>query len=127
MLRYTGRDACVIPTSISLLGTAPDLLAIEACPHLGDFFVQADVNVSLTSISLLWTASDLLGKLYTKARSSSRASLDAEPQLANGTTSPGAQLDSEQYQELVRLLYGALQVCSVNGLATLRKKTLQPL
>ena len=72
--------------------------------------MQADVNVSLTSISLLWNASDLLGKLYTKARSSSRASLDAEPQLPNGTTSPGAQLDSDQYQELVRLLYGALQV-----------------
>lgn len=70
---------------------------------------QADVNVSLTAISLLWNASDLLGKLYTKARSSSRSSLDAEP-LSNGNTgSPAAQLDSEQYQELVRLLYGALQ------------------
>lgn len=72
--------------------------------------LQADVNVSLTSISLLWNASDLLGKLYTKARSSSRSSLEVEP-LTNGNTgSPGAQLDSEQYQELVRLLYGALQV-----------------
>ena len=73
--------------------------------------VQADVNVSLTSISLLWNASDLLGKLYTKARiSSSRSSLESEP-VANGNTgSPGSQLDSEQYQELVRLLYGALQV-----------------
>lgn len=74
--------------------------------------MQADVNVSLTSISLLWNASDLLGKLYTRTRSSSRASLDAEPPTANGNTSPGAQLDSDQYQELVRLLYGALQVCT---------------
>ena len=74
--------------------------------------LQADVNVSLTSISLLWNASDLLGKLYSKApSSSSRSSLEAEAQLSNGNTgSPGAQLDSEQYQELVRLLYGALQV-----------------
>ena len=65
--------------------------------------------MSLTAISLLWNASDLLGKLYTKARSSSRSSLEAEP-LSNGNTgSPAAQLDSEQYQELVRLLYGALQ------------------
>ena len=71
--------------------------------------LQADVNVSLTSISLLWNASDLLGKLYSKApSSSSRSSLEAEAQLSNGNT--GAQLDSEQYQELVRLLYGALQV-----------------
>ena len=78
--------------------------------------LQADVNVSLTSISLLWNASDLLGKLYTKARSSSRSSLDVEP-LTNGNTgSPGAQLDSEQYQELVRLLYGALQVSASSKL-----------
>lgn len=73
--------------------------------------LQADVNVSLTSISLLWNASDLLGKLYTKARSSgSASSLDLEPDTNGNTGSPGAQLDSEQYQELVRLLYGALQV-----------------
>lgn len=75
-----------------------------------DCCVQADVNVSLTSISLLWNASDLLGKLYTKARSSSRSSLEIEPVPNGNSGSPGAQLDSEQYQELVRLLYGALQV-----------------
>ena len=75
-----------------------------------DYCVQADVNVSLTSISLLWNASDLLGKLYTKARSSSRSSLELEPVPNGNSGSPGAQLDSEQYQELVRLLYGALQV-----------------
>lgn len=73
------------------------------------------MNVSLTSISLLWNASDLLGKLYTKARSSSsRSSLDLEPATNGNTGSPGAQLDSEQYQELVRLLYGALQVSRVS-------------
>ena len=77
-----------------------------------DHAVQADVNVSLTSISLLWNASDLLGKLYSKARSrsSSRSSLELEPATNGNTGSPGAQLDSDQYQELVRLLYGALQV-----------------
>ena len=77
-----------------------------------DHAVQADVNVSLTSISLLWNASDLLGKLYSKARSrsSSRSSLEVEPDTNGNTGSPGAQLDSDQYQELVRLLYGALQV-----------------
>ena len=75
-----------------------------------DCCVQADVNVSLTSISLLWNASDLLGKLYTKARSSSRNSLELDPVPNGNSGSPGAQLDSEQYQELVRLLYGALQV-----------------
>ena len=69
------------------------------------------MNVSLTSISLLWNASDLLGKLYTKACSSSRSSLELEPVPNGNSGSPGAQLDSEQYQELVRLLYGALQVC----------------
>jgi len=69
--------------------------------------LQADVNVSLTSISLLWNASDLLGKLYTKARSSSRSSLELELVPNGNSGSPGAQLDSEQYQELVRLLYGA--------------------
>ena len=69
------------------------------------------MNVSLTSISLLWNASDLLGKLYTKARGSgSTSSLDLEPATNGNTGSPGAQLDGEQYQELVRLLYGALQV-----------------
>lgn len=74
--------------------------------------MQADVNVSLTSISLLWNASDLLGKLYSKARSrsSSRSSLELEPPTNGNSGSPGAQLDSDQYQELVRLLYGALQV-----------------
>lgn len=70
--------------------------------------MQADVNVSLTSISLLWNASDLLGKLYSKARS--RSSLELEPPTNGNSGSPGAQLDSDQYQELVRLLYGALQV-----------------
>ena len=75
-----------------------------------DGHLQADVNVSLTSISLLWNASDLLGKLYTKARSSSRSSLELELVPNGNSGSPGAQLDSEQYQELVRLLYGALQV-----------------
>lgn len=75
-----------------------------------DCCVQADVNVSLTSISLLWNASDLLGKLYTKARDSSRSSLELELVPNGNSGSPGAQLDSEQYQELVRLLYGALQV-----------------
>ena len=68
------------------------------------------MNVSLTAISLLWNASDLLGKLYNKARNSSRSSLEAEPLTNGNTSSSGAQLDSEQYQELVRLLYGALQV-----------------
>ena len=66
--------------------------------------------MSLTSISLLWHASDLLGKLYTKPRSSSASNLESEPLTNGNTSSPGAQLDSEQYQELVRLLYGALQV-----------------
>lgn len=76
-----------------------------------DCCVQADVNVSLTSISLLWNASDLLGKLYSKApSSSSRSSLELEPVPNGNSGPPGAQLDSEQYQELVRLLYGALQV-----------------
>lgn len=76
--------------------------------------MQADVNVSLTSISLLWNASDLLGKLYSKARSrsSSRSSMELEPATNGNTGSHGAQLDSDQYQELIRLLYGALQVSS---------------
>lgn len=77
------------------------------------------MNVSLTSISLLWNASDLLGKLYTKARSSSRSSLELEPPTNGNTGPPGAQLDSDQYQELVRLLYGALQVsCNHEGAAS---------
>ena len=79
------------------------------------------MNVSLTSISLLWNASDLLGKLYTKARGSSRSSLELEPPTNGNTGPPGAQLDSDQYQELVRLLYGALQVsCNHKGAAISR-------
>ena len=38
--------------------------------------------------------------------------MELEPATNGNTGAPGAQLDSDQYQELVRLLYGALQVSS---------------
>lgn len=65
---------------------------------------QADMNVSLTAISLLWNAADLLSKLS----SSSAAS--------NGGALPPVVLEGAHLEELLRVLFFAMQVrCGLQG------------
>lgn len=58
---------------------------------------QEDVNVSLTAMGLLWNAADLLSKLQLQRQSAS-----------GGSEAP--VLPSADFEELLRLLLGALQV-----------------
>ncbi|KAK9810126.1 hypothetical protein WJX72_005196 [[Myrmecia] bisecta] len=74
---------------------------------------QADVNVSLTAIGLLWNAADLLGKLHSRAGQSPTPDAEAEPVSSNGDAVQ-PKLDSAQFEELVRMLFGALQGLSMD-------------
>ena len=58
---------------------------------------QADVNVSLTAMGLLWNAADLLSKMQLQSEAAS-----------GGSEAP--TLSSADFEELLRLLLGALQV-----------------
>ena len=80
-------------------------------PKLSSFMtgVQADMNVSLTAISLLWNAADLLSKL------------SSAPAAANGGPAPAVALDSTQFEELLRVLFVALQVLSLARHASARQ------
>ena len=70
--------------------------------------MQADVNVSLTAISLLWNAADLLSKMLTPAATASAAGTASS---ARGAARPDGQaLGPEEFEGLLRLLLGALQV-----------------
>jgi hypothetical protein len=60
---------------------------------------QADVNVSLTAMGLLWNAADLLSKMQLQSEAAS-----------GGSEAP--VLSSTDFEELLRLLLGALQVPS---------------
>lgn len=78
----------------------PQLL--RTCLSLATLYAgqQVDMNVSLTAISLLWNAADLLSKL-------SRAPASPEGPAA-------ASLDAAQFEELLRILFIALQQVSVD-------------
>lgn len=65
--------------------------------NANNFEPQADVNVSLTAMGLLWNAADLLSKMQLRSEAASGQS-DA------------AVLSSDDFEELLRLLLGALQV-----------------
>ncbi|BDA41918.1 Protein MON2 homolog [Coccomyxa sp. Obi] len=62
---------------------------------------QADVNVSLTAMGLLWNAADLLSKMQLRSEAASGQS-DAPV------------LSSDNFEELLRLLLGALQGLSTD-------------
>ena len=62
---------------------------------------QADMNVSLTAISLLWNAADLLSKLSSVPPAASATANGGAPSMA---------LDAAQFQDLLRVLFVALQV-----------------
>ena len=72
---------------------------------------QADMNVSLTAISLLWNAADLLSKL------------SSAPAAANGGGAPLAALNGAQFEELLRVLFVALQVQITSGPPCLSSQT----
>lgn len=59
--------------------------------------MQADVNVALTAMSMLWNAADLLSKMH---------------QQAEDRGSSTQVLSPEDFDDLLRLLLGALQVHS---------------
>ena len=72
---------------------------------------QADMNVSLTAISLLWNAADLLAKrsVHEEVQQSGD---EAPSALGNGDAAVAVgTLDSVQFEELLRILFRALQVC----------------
>ena len=72
-----------------------------------------DMNVSLTAVSLLWNASDLISKLHSK--SSPDAAASSEPSDSSKPTGPAMyKIDAVQYEELIRQLFGALQVSPGN-------------
>ncbi|EIE25629.1 hypothetical protein COCSUDRAFT_83636 [Coccomyxa subellipsoidea C-169] len=62
---------------------------------------QADVNVSLTAMGLLWNAADLLSKMQLQSEAAS-----------GGSEAP--VLSSADFEELLRLLLGALQGLSTD-------------
>ena len=59
--------------------------------------MQADVNVALTAMSLLWNAADLLSKMHLQAGDAGTSAQEIKP---------------KDFEELLRLLLGALQVCT---------------
>ncbi len=59
--------------------------------------MQADVNVALTAMSMLWNAADLLSKMHQQA-------------VDRGNSTQ--VLSPEDFDDLLRLLLGALQVQS---------------
>ena len=65
--------------------------------------MQMDMNVSLTAIGLLWNASDLISKLHSK--STTEAGNDSKAVAAQTF-----KIDAVQFEELIRQLFGALQV-----------------
>ena len=69
-----------------------------------------DMNVSLTAIGLLWNASDLISKLHGKIAPDAAAAnaSDSKPVAA-----PAFKIDAVQFEELIRQLFGALQVPAV--------------
>ena len=76
-----------------------------------------DMNVSLTAVSLLWNASDLISKLHSK--SSPDATASSEPTDSNKPGPAMFKIDAVQYEELIRQLFGALQVSLRNPSAEL--------
>lgn len=71
--------------------------------------MQLDMNVSLTAVSLLWNASDLISKLHGKTQPD--AAVTSEPaDSITPTASATFKIDAVQYEELIRQLFGALQV-----------------
>jgi len=58
--------------------------------------MQADVNVALTAMSLLWNAADLLSKMHQQAEDRGNSTQVLSP---------------EDFEGLLRLLLGSLQVC----------------
>ena len=67
-----------------------------------------DMNVSLTAVGLLWNASDLISKLHSKLPLEAVAADSSSP-----APSPSFKIDAVQYEELIRQLFGALQVLAV--------------
>ena len=57
--------------------------------------MQADVNVALTAMSMLWNAADLLSKMHQQAEDRGNSTQVLSP---------------EDFDDLLRLLLGALQV-----------------
>lgn len=84
--------------SLQILNASVIILALHTVARVA----QVDMNVSLTAISLLWNAADLLSKL-------SRAPASPEGPAA-------ASLDAAQFEELLRILFIALQVPSSSPL-----------
>ena len=56
--------------------------------------------MALTATSLLWNAADLLSKMHLQAGDAGLSAQDIKP---------------KDFEELLRLLLGALQVCTVPG------------
>lgn len=67
-----------------------NFLSVSPCVVL-----QADVNVALTAMSLLWNAADLLSKMHMQAEDRGNSTQVLSP---------------EDFEDLLRLLMGALQV-----------------
>ena len=70
--------------------------------------MQLDMNVSLTAVSLLWNASDLISKLHSKTLPDAAVSEPADSTTPNASAT--FKIDAVQYEELIRQLFGALQV-----------------
>ncbi len=69
------------------------------------YWLQMDMNVSLTAVGLLWNASDLISKLHSKTTPEAGAGIDSKP-----VTAHTLKIDAVQFEELIRQLFGALQV-----------------
>ena len=78
--------------------------------------MQMDMNVSLTAVSLLWNASDLISKLHSKV------ALEPTGTDSGASTKPATsqafEIDTVQFEELIRQLFGALQVRFTNDLGS---------
>ncbi|KAK9811035.1 hypothetical protein WJX73_008056 [Symbiochloris irregularis] len=87
---------------------------------------QADMNVSLTAISLLWNAADLLSKLSAAPH---RAHSQGGDFSSTSTTADNSSLplDGQQFEELLRVLFVALQGVSTDPRPEVRNSSVRTL
>ena len=85
---------------LQVFGTGCSTCSVLEYFHDCQVLMQADVNVALTAMSLLWNAADLLSRMHQQAE-----------ERGNSTQ----VLSPEDFEDLLRLLLGSLQVllCSI--------------
>ena len=113
---YAAQQVCPCPWLLRPLLQSPGRTAgkavawpaamAQARPAHGRL-LQADMNVSLTAINLLWNTADLLARRSVHSLGGAQA---AAPSPVPNGNAPTELLDTHQFEELLRILFTAIQV-----------------